>query len=386
MGNTANVKPGPNPAVDEAPAQECPPCKAGAPAWMATFADMATLLMAFFVLILSFAHLNVPKYKQVSGSMRSAFGVQTKVPVVEPPTADSLISKHFRSSVVSASAVKAIEEMKTDQPQPQDEDLDRDDGAEISELNAARESLEQSLQEFIAEGKVKVTTADYRVSVELMNTAQEGNLVSASNGMPAVQITRDTIAVLSAVAQAQTQTDMLIEVIESTTGMERQQAERPMPGASVMPRSVLDEQYRQIRANLSDEISRGLAEVAMDGDQIIIRLSEQATFDSGRAQLKPDFHELIDKVGRSVRPASGLVTIEGHTDNVPIGFGARYRNNWDLSAARAAAVADYLLSRGFLEPGRVSVKGYADTQPLKSNDDAEGRASNRRIEVVVTGY
>ena len=65
---------------------ECPPCKKGSPAWMATFADMATLLMAFFVLILSFAHVNVPKYKEVSGSMRSRFGVQVLVPIVEAPS------------------------------------------------------------------------------------------------------------------------------------------------------------------------------------------------------------------------------------------------------------------------------------------------------------
>ena len=55
--------------VEERDVEECPPCVKGAPAWMATFADMATLLMAFFVLILSFAHVNVPKFKEVSGSM-----------------------------------------------------------------------------------------------------------------------------------------------------------------------------------------------------------------------------------------------------------------------------------------------------------------------------
>ena len=67
--------------VDEGPAEDCPPCKGGAPAWMATFADMATLLMAFFVLILSFAQMNVPKFKEVSGSMNDTMGVQRQVPV-----------------------------------------------------------------------------------------------------------------------------------------------------------------------------------------------------------------------------------------------------------------------------------------------------------------
>src|SRR5210317_757885 len=54
---------------------ECPPCKSGSPAWMATFADMATLLMAFFVLLLSFAETEVPKFKQISGSLKAAFGI-----------------------------------------------------------------------------------------------------------------------------------------------------------------------------------------------------------------------------------------------------------------------------------------------------------------------
>ena len=73
------------PEIIPAGEPDCPECKSGAPAWMATFADMATLLMAFFVLILSFAHMNVPKFKNVSGSMKSTFGVQRSVPVVEPP-------------------------------------------------------------------------------------------------------------------------------------------------------------------------------------------------------------------------------------------------------------------------------------------------------------
>ena len=82
---TAPSPPIPREPEPEAPEPDCPKCVSGAPAWMATFADMATLLMAFFVLILSFAEMNVPKYKEVSGSMNDAFGVQRKVPVVEPP-------------------------------------------------------------------------------------------------------------------------------------------------------------------------------------------------------------------------------------------------------------------------------------------------------------
>ncbi|MEN9794194.1 MAG: hypothetical protein RJA17_734, partial [Pseudomonadota bacterium] len=99
----AAAPPPPAPAEEEAPppaaeapeekkCEECPDCPpVGAPAWMATFADMATLLMAFFVLILSFAEMNVPKFKQISGSLKNSFGVQRLIPTVEPPKATSLI-------------------------------------------------------------------------------------------------------------------------------------------------------------------------------------------------------------------------------------------------------------------------------------------------------
>ena len=87
------------PEVVEEEEEECPKCPpVGAPAWMATFADMATLLMAFFVLILSFAEFNVPKFKQISGSLKNAFGVQRIVPVVEQPKGTTVLSLNFSPS------------------------------------------------------------------------------------------------------------------------------------------------------------------------------------------------------------------------------------------------------------------------------------------------
>jgi len=84
---------------DDAPEEECPKCPpVGAPAWMATFADMATLLMAFFVMILSFAEMNVPKFKQISGSLKDSFGVQRLIPVVEQPEGTTVLEMRFSPS------------------------------------------------------------------------------------------------------------------------------------------------------------------------------------------------------------------------------------------------------------------------------------------------
>ena len=86
-----------------------------APAWMATFADMATLLMAFFVLILSFTEMDEPSiFKEVSGSMSDSFGVQREVPSVEPPMANNIIASYFETSKVNPTIVTSVLEETTD--------------------------------------------------------------------------------------------------------------------------------------------------------------------------------------------------------------------------------------------------------------------------------
>ena len=91
------------------------------------------------------------------------------------------------------------------------------------------------------------------------------------------------------------------------------------------------------------------------------------------------------KVGSTIAGTDGQVRIEGHTDNVPVMVNDRFSSNWDLSGARAGAVADYLLEAGGVAPGRIAVQGFADTKPIDTNDTASGRAKNRRIEVIVDG-
>ena len=147
----------------------------------------------------------------------------------------------------------------------------------------------------------------------------------------------------------------------------------------------LDEQLAKIRMELSEDIEKGLAEVEREGDKIIVRLAEQGSFRSGFADIQPGFQPLLNRVGNALSATEGPVTVEGHTDNVPIAFSDRFQSNWDLSAARSAAVADYLLGNTEIQQGRLTVVGYADTKPLESNDTAEGRSKNRRIEIIVNG-
>ena len=350
---------------------ECEPCKSGSPAWMATFADMATLLMAFFVLILSFAHVNVPKYKEVSGSMRSRFGVQVLVPIVEAPTADNIVATQYRQQATEPTAANVLEEQRSREEQPQDEELDTDDGVGESTTNARE--IEEILRDEIAEGRVEVSVEDGTVVIE----ALEQNELTQNTG----KISQDTILLLSKISDIQSDTDSLVRVEGSQFVSSGQSNVDQSEFGGASQRS--EDQLEQIRSNLSEEITQGLAEVFRDGESVIIRLTDQSGFESGSANLRADFTSLLDSVGDSLAGASGLIQIEGHTDNVAMSFGNRYRNNWDLSSARAASVADYLQDGGSIAPGSMVIKGFADTRPIASNETATGRSENRRIEVVV---
>lgn len=353
--------------------EDCPACNKGAPAWMATFADMATLLMAFFVLILSFAQVNVPKYKEVAGSMRSAFGVQTVIPSIEPPTAESIILQQYERTVTDPTASNRIEEQKTDEP-PNEDELSFNIGDGSAETNAI-DLLTQELREEISQGMVNITRTESGIDVSF--PVRQG---SSEGGQ---RITGDMIDALARVAMVQANTSEMITL--SGGALQRGNSQNWYNSEQYREESLASDRYELIRSNLNEEIAEGLAQVSLDGEDVIITLSEQGSFQSGSAELEQSFFDVLNRVGASLVGVGGLVEIEGHTDNVPLAFGGRYRDNWDLSSARSSRVADYLLQQGFLMAGSVVVEGYADTKPVASNDSLEGRALNRRIEVIVRG-
>jgi chemotaxis protein MotB len=353
--------------------EDCPACNKGAPAWMATFADMATLLMAFFVLILSFAQVNVPKYKEVAGSMRSAFGVQTVIPSIEPPTAESIILQQYERTVTDPTASNRIEEQKTDEP-PNEDELSFNIGDGSAETNAI-DLLTQELREEISQGMVNITRTESGIDVSF--PSRQG---SSEGGQ---RITGDMIDALARIAMVQANTTELITL--SGGALQRGNSPNWYNSEQYREDSLATDRYELIRSNLREEIADGLAQVSLDGEDVIITLSEQGSFQSGSAELEQNFFDVLNRVGASLVGAGGLVEIEGHTDNVPLAFGGRYRDNWDLSSARSSRVADYLMQQGYLMAGSVVVEGHADTKPVASNDNAEGRALNRRIEVIVRG-
>jgi len=265
--------------MEELPEEEKP----GIPAWVVTFADLMSLLMCFFVLLLSFSEIDAQKFKQIAGELSQAFGVQREVPALEIPQGTSPIFDKFSPAPPEPTLVNEVKQTTTDQ-QP--------------ELQTLKSPTEQALEA----------------------AAKESLEASAS----------------------------------------------------------------RIREVLDDAIEDGRITVGKDQDQhrIIIRVEEKGSFPSGSAELTWEFEGLLLEMAKVLADMPGELTVEGHTDDIPIRT-SRFYSNWDLSAARSAAVANVLLATGDVTPTRLAVKGLADTKPRVPNTSAENRAKNRRVEIII---
>lgn len=253
--------------------------KRSTPAWVVTFADLMSLLMCFFVLLLSFAEMDAIRFREIATEMRAAFGVQRDVPAFEPPMGTSPIFDKFSPGVPQPTPVDSVRQQTTDQA-PQ----------------------------------LLTFTSDARVD---------------------------------------------------------EAAERKM-----------ETSVEQLREVLEEQISNGLMQLERDQDRIVIRIEERGSFMSGSADMSQGLASLLASIADVIADMPGMLTVEGHTDDIPIRT-ARFRSNWDLSASRAASVANALLDKQVLQPNRLSVQGYAETRPRADNATAEGRALNRRVEIII---
>ena len=117
-----------------------------------------------------------------------------------------------------------------------------------------------------------------------------------------------------------------------------------------------------------------------------LTIGEKMLFDAGSAELKPTVYPLLDKIVDLLKKyADANMTIEGHTDNIPIKSGTQFASNQELSLARAKTVFQYFSKTGGIPVERIKVEGYGDTKPVASNATEEGRALNRRVEIIITG-
>lgn len=249
--------------------------KSNIPQWMVTYADLMSLLLCFFVLLLSFAEIDADKFRRIAGELSKAFGVQRDIEAMQIPKGTSAALDKFSPAVPDRTLLDEIRQRTME---------------EQSQLESMRQIIEQ---------------------------------------------------------QRRQQTRELAE---------------------------------EIRALLDETGNSEVTQVEVDGFRVVIRIEERGSFMSGSANVTESFAILLSDMAEIFAGLPGTVAIEGHTDDVPIRT-ARFESNWDLSAMRAASVANVLLVNDELSPERILVQGFADTEPRASNDTPEGRAQNRRVEI-----
>ena len=371
--------------VIEEEEEECPKCPpVGAPAWMATFADMATLLMAFFVLILSFAEFNVPKFKQISGSLRNAFGVQKIVPIVEQPKGTTVLSLNFSPSP-SKSVTNEMTQQTTEvnQPDLEVQNKTKDSDGEASE-NA--EDVVKALEEAVARGDIEVQTLGDKVVVNFTATDAE------EKDLP--QLLQQTLNAIEKAKSAAGKSDqeVLFGVLEGTLTQLAQAAQSAADAAAVSDstkKNPAEAEAEAIKAEdelkiaLKQEIGKGLVEVSRDKDKVIVTVGSGGAFRSGSADLTEEAQSIMKRIAGTNSEGDSEITVSGHTDDVPLIFGSRYRDNWDLAAARSASVVQSLSADNLISDNRLEAISYGESRPLESNDTAAGRAKNRRIEIEI---
>jgi chemotaxis protein MotB len=140
--------------------------------------------------------------------------------------------------------------------------------------------------------------------------------------------------------------------------------------------------HRELEQKLSNQVATHTVSIQMGRDGLVISLREAGFFDSGSATPKPETLPTLRQIATSLSSTPYDLRIEGHTDNIPI-HTADFDSNWELSSARATRIARLLLDLNAIPPDRISAAGYAEFHPVANNDTAEGRAENRRIDLVV---
>ena len=152
---------------------------------------------------------------------------------------------------------------------------------------------------------------------------------------------------------------------------------------------LLDDTKKTIETSLKDQITAQEIEVVEVDDKLKVIFIDKILFDSGSVDIKPGGKELLRIMAGSLKVAKDQnIVVEGHTDNVPLGLALRQRfpSNWELSTARAAAVARFFQQEVGIRPERLSARGYSFYRPIALNKSEEGRRQNRRIEIILGPY
>jgi chemotaxis protein MotB len=244
------------------------------------------------------------------------------------------------------------------------ENATRDGGDQRRRADSCEERLKQEVERSALEAKRGRDLSDRLAELEKAASAATADAARQRELATQLAKTRELLEAEKAAASAEAERQRLLatRLEQEKTALERKSAE-----------------YEALASSLDNEIKAGRIQISELKGKVTVRMSERVLFPSGSATVSRAGRETLEKIADAFKAVKGrIIRVEGHTDNVPIRT-ARFPSNWELSSARAIAVVRMLQERG-VDPTLLGAAGYAEYQPIATNDTPEGRAQNRRIE------
>jgi chemotaxis protein MotB len=220
-------------------------------------------------------------------------------------------------------------------------------------------------------------------SFSSLNATKAAELISAFSGSKAASAIQ-AFDITTAREEPISTIDEMINY-ESRDGEEGQEHNAELIEEQEKINDLFDQLYYIIKTYIETNHLSGQVSVDRTDDVIILRFSEMALFNSGKATILPESRPILDHFIQIISENIGsikMVNIEGHTDNVPIST-SEFKDNWDLSVKRATNTLRILLEADIIDETKLSAIGYGEYAPIASNDTSEGRAMNRRVDFVL---
>jgi len=387
------------------------------PPWILTFADMAVLLMAFFVIMLMSAKTDMPKFNAFASVMRETFG---RVPL-DPTDADkggtSVLDLHFGpQSGEQTNEPPGSRPQSGDPSRPDDgEGQDETKGAQSDGVDEAADALAKAMRDAVAQGEITVEGDGGKVVVRL----------PSGTGAEAAQKIADAIAQAAGTAEGQGTPGQTEGAGSAGAGGEGQGGtEGPSQGGAspgqtegMAPdgqgaangqgtpagttegtgqgategegnpggsgRGLIRAKLAALEAGLllESEMAAGSVDIQQRDGSVVVTIGAGGAFASGSADITPEAQAIIADLEQVSQKATRIV-ITGHTDNVPLS-GGQYRDNWDLAAARASTVLREITESGLVPDAELVAQSKGETEPVADNSTPEGREKNRRIEIEI---
>jgi flagellar motor protein MotB len=335
--------------------------------WAITFSDLCIVLLCFFILIASTARTDPRRYAEISESLQDHFGHASALAPNDPTNTPAQTGQPAATaetvSVLPAPTTGLILKPGHEAPLSLLHDVNYVRGI----LKEARSRQVVEVSAFGDRIKVQFATAPRGADATRLGYFQD-----VMESLRVLDRSKDELSHQLLIFGA---TDALLDTAEARA--------KSNPRTNEEANQIqLGQLLRSVETNLKQERLSGIITVEKLSHSVRIRLGEAGAFAPGDAALTPLALRVIDRLADVARQSDARILIGGHTDTVPIQT-AHYRDNWELSAARAISVVRELVNQRDIDPARIEAQGFGDTQPMVPNDSAEHRAVNRRIEITL---